>query len=81
MIEFHLSVTSGSSRERTRAAHLIDRDANDCAIPPPPGSIYDCEEGSKCIRKGEGGMGGSRGEGGMGEMMEESGSEKAKGLK
>ena len=33
--EFHPSNTSGSSREQTRAARLIDRDANDCAISPP----------------------------------------------
>ena len=35
VIESHLSVTSGSSRERTPAARFIDRDANDCAISPP----------------------------------------------
>ena len=35
VIEFHLSETSGLSRKRTRTAHLLDRDANDCAIPPP----------------------------------------------
>ena len=34
VIESHLSVTSGWSRERTRAARFIDRDANDCAISP-----------------------------------------------
>ena len=39
MIEFHPSTTSESSRERTRAARLIDRDANDCAISPPPESL------------------------------------------
>ena len=38
VIEFHLSVTSGSSRARTRIAHLVDRDANDCAISPSPSS-------------------------------------------
>ena len=32
----HLSVTSGSSRLRTRTARLIDRDANDCAISLSP---------------------------------------------
>ena len=37
--ESHLSVTSGSSRERTRAARFIDKDANDCAISPPPPCI------------------------------------------
>ena len=36
VIESHLSVTSGSSQERTRAARFIDRDANNCAISPPP---------------------------------------------
>ena len=36
LIEFRLSETSGLSGERTRAARLVDRDANDCAIPPPP---------------------------------------------
>ena len=36
MIESHLSVTSGLSWARTRTAHLTDRDANDCAISPPP---------------------------------------------
>ena len=36
VIEFHLSVTSGSSQVQTRAARLIDRDANDCAISPTP---------------------------------------------
>ena len=35
VIEFHLSVTSGSSQERTRAARLVDRDANDYANSPP----------------------------------------------
>ena len=40
VIESHLSMTSGSSRERTRAARFIDRDANDCAISPPPISWY-----------------------------------------
>ena len=35
VIEFHLSVTSGSRRARTRIACLVDTDANDCAIPPP----------------------------------------------
>ena len=35
VIEFHLSMTSGSSWERTRSARLIDRDSNDCAISPP----------------------------------------------
>ena len=39
VIEFHLSETSRSSRERTRAARLIDRDANDCAISPPPAKL------------------------------------------
>ena len=34
--EFQHSMTSRSSRERTRAARLIDRDSNDCAISPPP---------------------------------------------
>ena len=43
MIEVHLSVTSGSSRERTRAARLADRDSNDCAISPP------IHMGSACI--------------------------------
>ena len=37
--EFYPSNTSGSSREWTRATRLIDRDANDCAISPPP-KIY-----------------------------------------
>ena len=36
VIEFNLTMTSGSSQERTRAARLIERDANDCAISPPP---------------------------------------------
>ena len=36
MIELHLSETSGLSGKRTRTARLTDRDANDCAIPPPP---------------------------------------------
>ena len=36
LIEFHLSETSGLSGKRTRAARLVDRDANNCAIPPPP---------------------------------------------
>ena len=36
LIEFHLSETNGLSGERTRAARLVDRDANDCAIPPSP---------------------------------------------
>ena len=35
VIEFHLSETSGLSGKRTRIARLVDRDANDCAIPPP----------------------------------------------
>ena len=35
VIEFHLSETSGSRRAQTRIAHLVDRDANDCAISPP----------------------------------------------
>ena len=34
-IESHLFETSGSYRARTRTAHLVDRDANDCAISPP----------------------------------------------
>ena len=40
VIESHLSVTSGSSRERTWTTHLIDRDSNDCAISPPPFRRY-----------------------------------------
>ena len=39
VIESHLSVTSGLSRERTRVARFIDKDANDCAISPPPAVI------------------------------------------
>ena len=39
VIEFHLSVTSGSSRERTRATRLIDRDANELCYFPAP-SLY-----------------------------------------
>ena len=39
VIESHLSVTSGLSRERTRAARFIDKDANDSAISPPP-AVY-----------------------------------------
>ena len=35
VIEFQLSITSGSSRARTRIACLVDRNANDCAISPP----------------------------------------------
>ena len=41
MIEFHLSNTSGSRQARTRIARLVDRDANDCAISPPPGWTID----------------------------------------
>ena len=33
VIKFHPSITSESSRERTRAADLIDRDSNDCYFP------------------------------------------------
>ena len=40
LIEFHPSMTSRSSRERTRAARLIDRDSNDFAISPPPRTEY-----------------------------------------
>ena len=36
VIEFHLSNTSGSRWAQTRIAHLVDRDANDCAISSPP---------------------------------------------
>ena len=36
LIEFHLSNTSVSRRARTRIVRLVDRDANDCAISPPP---------------------------------------------
>ena len=36
VIEFHLSNTSGSRRVQTRITHLVDRDANDCAISLPP---------------------------------------------
>ena len=36
VIESHLSMTSGSSGAQTRTARLIDRDANNCAISPPP---------------------------------------------
>ena len=39
VIEFHLSETSGLSGKRTRTARLVDRDANDCAIPPPPSFV------------------------------------------
>ena len=35
VIEFHLSITSGSRRTRTQIARLVDRDATDCAISPP----------------------------------------------
>ena len=35
VIEFHLSNTSGSRQARTRIAHLVNRDANNCAISPP----------------------------------------------
>ena len=42
VIEFHLSKTSGLSGKRTRTARLVDRDANDCAIPPPPSCIHLC---------------------------------------
>ena len=35
MIEFNLSITSGSRWAQTRIARLVDRDANDCAISPP----------------------------------------------
>ena len=35
VIEFHLSNTSGSRRERTRIACLVDRDSNHCAISLP----------------------------------------------
>ena len=40
VIEFHPSITSGSRRARTWIARLVDRDANDCAISPPP--IFYC---------------------------------------
>ena len=36
VIEFHLSVTSGSRWARTRIARLTNRDANHCAILLPP---------------------------------------------
>ena len=36
VIEFQLSVTSGSSRAQIWTACLVDRDANDYAISPPP---------------------------------------------
>ena len=36
LIEFHLSETSGLCRSRTWTAGLTDRDANHCAISPPP---------------------------------------------
>ena len=39
VIEFHLSETSRSCQARTRTTHLTDRDANDCAISPPPPSV------------------------------------------
>ena len=39
VVEAHLSVTSRSSRVRTRTARLTDRDAHDCAISPPPISV------------------------------------------
>ena len=35
VIEFHLSNTSRSRRARTRIAHLVDRDADDCYFPAP----------------------------------------------
>ena len=41
VIESHLSVTSGLSQERTWTARFIDKDANDCAISPPPAEIVD----------------------------------------
>ena len=36
MIESHLSVTSGSGFVRTWTTRLTERDANNCAISPPP---------------------------------------------
>ena len=36
VIESHLSLTSRLRRARTRTARLTDRDANQCAISPPP---------------------------------------------
>ena len=57
MIESHLSETSGLSGKRTRAARLVDRDANDCAIPPPPATVINndleirkwCDQWLVCI--------------------------------
>ena len=46
-IEFPLSETSGLSGKRTRTARLVDRDANDCAIPPPPKQVSDTQLASE----------------------------------
>ena len=35
VIEFHLSITSGSRRAQTWIARLVDRDSNNCAISLP----------------------------------------------
>ena len=49
VIEFHLSITSGSRRVQTRIARWVDRDTNDCAISRPASKgfkkiLFYCDE-------------------------------------